>query len=170
MSAADIRADGLDADAIAAILAARQRAVGGVRHIEERAIETLLVFELGGIAHGLPIDCVRAVAPLPKVTRLPNAPAALGGLVAWRGTVVNLFAIAQLLDRDAAAATAMIVLRHDAPRIALAVDAVSGVVAVERQPATSALATHVIDGDERLTRIDPVVLIERLLPARLQEG
>lgn len=170
MSAPLILADGLDADAIAAILAARQRAVGSTRSLDDRPTETLLVFDLGGVAHGLPIDCVRAVAPLPKVTRLPHPPAALTGLVAWRGTVVNLFALADLLDRDAAGATAMIVLRHDAPRIALAVDAVSGVTTIARQPAASALATLVVDGDQRLTRIDPVMLIERLLPARLQEG
>lgn len=170
MSVADIVADGLDADAIAAILAARQRAVGSTPKIDERPTETLLVFDLGGVPHGLPIDCVRAVAPVPKVTRLPHPPTALSGLVAWRGTVVNLFALAQLLDRDAAGATAMIVLRHDAPRIALAVDAVSGVATIARQIISSALATLVIDGHDRLTRIDPVVLIERLLPARLQEG
>jgi|GEM_PF-4689464 len=167
MSAPLIYADGLDADAIDAILAARQRAVGGVRDVDDRPTEALLVFDLGGVAHGLPIDCVRAVAPLPKVTRLPHPPTALSGLVAWRGTVVNLFALADILDRDAAGATAMIVLRHDAPRIALAVDAVSGVSTIPRQDATAALATLVVDGDQRLTRIDPVVLIERLLPARL---
>lgn len=170
MSAHSIHADGLDADAIAAILAARQRAVGGVRQADDRPTETLLAFDLGGVAHGLPIECVRAVAPLPKVTRLPNAPAPLEGVVAWRGTVVNLFALSALLDREAAGAGTMIVLRHDTPRIALSVDSVSGVVTIPRQDATDALSTLVIDGDERLTRIDPVVLIERLLPARLQEG
>ena len=170
MSALDILSDGLDAEAVAAILAARQRAVGGAREVDDRPTEALLVFDLGGIPHGLPIDQVRAVAPLPKVTRLPHPPTALSGLVAWRGTVVNLFALADLLDRDAMGATAMIVLRHDAPRIALAVDAVSGVATIARQNPSSALATLVIDGHDRLTRIDPVVLIERLLPARLQEG
>ncbi|KQM56930.1 MULTISPECIES: chemotaxis protein CheW [unclassified Sphingomonas] len=167
MSAPTIMADGFDADAIATILAARQRAVAQERQADDRPTETLLVFDLGGVAHGLPIDCVRAVAPLPKITRLPHPPTPLAGLVAWRGTVVNLFALADLLDRETAGATAMIVLRHDAPRIALAVDAVSGVVTIPRAEATGALATLVIDGDERLTRIDPVVLIERLLPARL---
>jgi len=170
MTIPTILADGLDADAIAAILSARQRAVGGVRQADERATETLLAFDLGGVPHGLPIDCVRAVAPLPKVTRLPGAPAMLDGLIAWRGTVVNLFALATLLDRDTDGAATMIVLRHDAPRIALSVDSVSGVVTMPRQDTATALSTLVIDGDERLTRIDPVVLIERLLPARLQEG
>lgn len=165
-----ILTDGLDADAIAEILATRQHAVADVRQADDRPTETLLTFDLGGVAHGLPIDCVRAVAPLPKVTRLPGAPATLDGLVAWRGTVVNLFALATLLDRDADAATTMIILRHDAPRIALSVDAVSGVVTMPRQETATALSTLVIDGDERLTRIDPVVLIDRLLPARLQEG
>lgn len=170
MSAPILSADGLDADAIAAILAARQRRHAQERQADDRPTETLLVFELDGLAHGLPIDCVRAVAPLPKITRLPGAPAPLTGLVAWRGTVVNLFALATLLDRDAAGAATMIVLRHDTPRIALSVDAVSGVVTMPRQDATAKLSTLVIDGDERLTRIDPIVLIERLLPARLQEG
>ncbi|KQM86519.1 hypothetical protein ASE67_11985 [Sphingomonas sp. Leaf23] len=170
MNAPILSADGLDADAIAAILAARQRRHAQARQADDRPTETLLVFELGGVAHGLPIDCVRAVAPLPKVTRLPGASAPLSGLVAWRGTVVNLFALATLLDRDAAGAATMIVLRHDAPRIALSVDAVAGVVTMPRQDATPTLSTLVIDGDERLTRIDPIVLIERLLPARLQEG
>lgn len=170
MSAPTILADGLDADAIAAILATRQRAVGGTREADDRPTETLLVFDLGGVAHGLPIDCVRAVAPLPKVTRLPHPPTALRGLVAWRGTVVNLFVLADLLDRDTAEATAMIVLRQDVPRIALAVDSVSGVATIARRDLPSSLANLVIDGDQRLTRIDPVVLIERLLPARFQEG
>lgn len=165
-----ILSDGLDADAIAAILTARQRSVGGVRQVDERSTETLLTFDLGGVRHGLPIDCVRAVAPLPKVTRLPGAPAMLDGLVAWRGMVVNLFALATLLDRDTAGAATMIVLRHDAPHLALSVDSVSGVVTMPRQETTTTLSMLVIDGDERLTRIDPVVLIERLLPARLQEG
>ena len=170
MSVPTILSDDLDADAVAAMLATRQRAVAGIRRTDDVPRETLLVFELGGVAHGLPIDRVRAVAPLPKVTRLPHAPGALSGLVAWRGTVVNLFALAGLLDRETAGATAMIVLRHDAPRIALAVDAVSGVVAVRRPDSAPSLTTLVIDGDQRLTRIDPVALIERLLPARLQEG
>lgn len=170
MTTPTILADGLDADAIAAILTARQRAVGGVRQVDTRATETLLTFDLGGVPHGLPIDCVRAVAPLPKVTRLPGAPVTLEGLVAWRGTVVNLFALGKLLDRDVADAATMIVLRHDAPRIALSVDAVSAVMTMPRPETAAALSTLVIDGDERLTRIDPVVLIDRLLPARLQEG
>lgn len=169
MSAPPIVADGLDADAIAAILLARQRALSRPP-ADERAQETLLAFDLGGVTHGLPIDRVRSVAPLPKVTRLPHAPPALLGLVAWRGTVVNLFALAHLLNRDANSPAAMIVLRHDAPRIALAVDTLAGVVTVPRDDAPPALTRLVAQGDNRLTRIDPALLIETLLPSRLQEG
>ncbi|MDJ0278955.1 chemotaxis protein CheW [Sphingomonas sp. 2R-10] len=169
MSAPPIVADGLDADAIAAILLARQRALSRPPAVA-RAQETLLAFDLGGVTHGLPIDRVRSVAPLPKVTRLPHAPAALLGLVAWRGTVVNLFALAAVLGREPKASTAMIVLRHDAPRIALAVDALAGVVTVPQDDAPPALTRLVAQGDGRLTRIDPASLIETLLPSRLQEG
>ncbi|MGN5373929.1 chemotaxis protein CheW [Sphingomonas hankookensis] len=169
MSAPPIVADGLDADAIAAILLARQRALSRPQAVD-RAQETLLAFDLGGVTHGLPIDRVRSVAPVPRITRLPHPPAALLGLVAWRGTVVNLFALASLLDRTSAGAAAMIVLRHDAPRIALAVDALAGVVAVPRDDAPPSLTRLVAQGDARLTRIDPALLIEMLLPSRHQEG
>lgn len=170
MSAPPIVAEGMDAEAVAAVLRARQRAVAGERTLRERPTETLLAFMLGGVAHGLPITQVRAVAMVPKVTRVPQGPAALLGLVAWRGAVVNLFDPAAPLAREVATAGAMIVLRHDAPRIALAVDALLGVVELPCDDAVPTLS-RLVEGDgERLTRIDPALLIELLLPSRLQEG
>ncbi|KQN91443.1 hypothetical protein ASE90_01090 [Sphingomonas sp. Leaf67] len=170
MSAPPIVADGLDADAIAAVLRMRQRAVSGERIASDRPTETLLAFELGGVAHGLPIEQVRAVAKVPKVTRVPHGPGTLTGVVAWRGAVVNLFNPATLLAREVGTATAMIVLRHDAPRIALAVDALLGVVRTPRDDAPPTLS-RLVEGDgQRLTRVDPPLLIALLLPARLQEG
>ncbi|KQM18021.1 hypothetical protein ASE73_08125 [Sphingomonas sp. Leaf24] len=170
MSAPPIVADGLDADAIAAVLRMRQRAVAGERIASGWPTETLLTFALGGVAHGLPIEQVRAVAMVPKVTRVPHAPGALAGVVAWRGAVVNLFHPASLLAREVGTATAMIVLRHDAPRIALAVDALLGVVDMPQGDAVPTLS-RLVEGDgQRLTRVDPALLIELLLPARLQEG
>lgn len=170
MSARPIVAEGMDADAVAAVLRARQRAVAGERTQRDTPTETLLAFVLGGVAHGLPIAQVRAVAMVPKVTRVPHGPAALLGLVAWRGAVVNLFDPAGLLAREVDTPAAMIVLRHDAPRIALAVDALLGVVDAPQGDTTPTLS-RLVEGDgERLTRIDPTLLIELLLPARLQEG
>lgn len=170
MSAPPIVAEGMDADAVAAVLRARQRALAGERTLRDRPTETLLAFALGGVAHGLPIERVRAVAMVPKVTHVPHGPAALTGLVAWRGAVVNLFDPAALLAREVGTPGAMIVLRHDAPRIALAVDALLGVVDMPRDDAVPTLS-RLVEGDgERLTRIDPALLIELLLPSRLQEG
>ncbi len=170
MTVPPIVAEDMDADDVARVLLARQRAVASRTDMRDRPVETLLAFDLGGVTHGLPIDRVRAVAPLPKVTRLPHAPAALAGLVAWRGSVVNLFSPAAALGRDAGTPAAMLVLRHDAPRIALAVDALLGVVTVAQDDVPSALA-RLVDGDDgRLTRVDPALLIEMLLPSRSQEG
>jgi purine-binding chemotaxis protein CheW len=170
MTAVPIVADGLDSDVVAAILLARQRMVAGERIADERPTETLLTFDLGGVLHGLPIEQVRAVAAMPRITRLPHAPAALAGLVAWRGAVVNLFDPADALGRDTGPAAAMIVLRGDAPRIALAVATLSGVVAVPRDDSPPVLS-RLVEGDGiALTRIDPALLLERLLPSRLQEG
>lgn len=170
MTVPPIVAEDMDADDVARVLLARQRAVAAPIDTDARPVETLLAFDLAGVAHGLPIERVRAVAPLPNVTRVPNAPAALAGLVAWRGMVVNLFTPASALGRDGGTPAAMLVLRHDAPRIALAVDALLGVVDVAISDATPALARLVGSDDDRLTRVDPDLLIDALLPSRSQEG
>jgi purine-binding chemotaxis protein CheW len=165
-----IIAEDRDADDIAAILRERQRAVAGIDTAAPRSTEALLTFDIDGVRHGLPIATVLAVAPLPPVARLPHGPAALTGLVAWRGAVANLFTPAAALGRGPGSPTAMILLRHDHPRIALAVDALPGVVAADVEDAPPALARLVDSEDGRLTRVDPVLLIESLLPSRLQEG
>lgn len=165
-----VTAEGLDEAAIAAVLRDRQRQVAQRTDTPRHPTETLLAFELGGVAHALPIGDVRAVAALPPVSRVPQTPAALLGLVAWRGAVVNLFAPHAALGREAGPAHAMIVLRHDTPRIALAVDRLLGVVTARTDPAPPVLTRLVEAEGDRLTRIDPAHLIEQLLPKRLQEG
>lgn len=170
MTMPPIVADDMDAADVARVLLARQRALSTPADIDDHPVEALLAFDLAGVAHGLPIDRIRAVAPLPKITRVPHAPAALTGLVAWRGMVVNLFTPAAALGRDAGTPAAMLVLRHDAPRIALAVDALLGVVDVAINDAAPALARLVGSDDDRLTRVDPDLLIDALLPSRPQEG
>ncbi len=171
MSRVDIVADGIDAATVAAILRDRQRAIAHAAGTSDRPTETLLGFELGGVAHALPIGDVRAVAALPPVAPVPHGPAALLGLVAWRGAVVNLFAPGRALGRDTVPPPgAMIVLRHDHPRIALAVDLLLGVSTVERVDDAGTLTRLAGPDDARLTRVDTASLIETLLPARLQEG
>ncbi len=170
MTRLTITADGLDADAVAQVLRTRQAALATGDAAPAQASETLLAFVLGGVPHALPIAAVRAVAALPVVAAVPRAPPALIGLVAWRGAVINLFAPGELLGRSADAPGAMIVLRHEHPRIAIAVDRLLGVVAARADEAPPTLARLVDADDERLTRIDPAILIDLLLPARLQEG
>ncbi len=172
MSRLPVTAPGMDADAVAAVLLARQRAIVAAPAGAPRPTESLLSFDLGGVRHGIPIGDVRAVAALPPVTPLPHIAPPLSGLVAWRGTVVNLFAPAMLLGVEAEAASAMILLRHDTPRLAIAVDALHGVVAAIADPsAPQALARSVDSDDGRLTRIDTAALIAAFLPpSRLQEG
>jgi len=172
LSRLPVTAPGMDADAVAAVLLARQRAIVAAPVGAPRPTESLLTFDLGGVRHGIPIGDVRAVAALPPVTPLPHVAPPLSGLVAWRGTVVNLFAPGSPLGVEAGTPTAMILLRHDAPRIALSVDALHGVVAAVADPTASAtLARSVESDDGRLTRIDTAALIAAFLPpSRLQEG
>ncbi|MEP9402153.1 chemotaxis protein CheW [Sphingomonas silueang] len=171
MSGIDIIAEGLDPAAVAAVLRARQRALAAPDAGPAAARETLLAFALDGVAHALPIAAVRAVAAVPPIAAVPQAPPALLGLVAWRGTVVNLFAPGPALGRAATTPGAMILLRHEAPRIALAVDTLTGVVTAA---AADGVATHlsrlVATDTGHVTRIEPALLVELLLPPRLQEG
>ncbi len=62
----------------------------------------------------------------PKITRVPNAPAALDGIASLRGTVLPVFSLARLLDLpDAAADTRPLVIVLAAHEIGLRVDAVA---------------------------------------------
>jgi purine-binding chemotaxis protein CheW len=83
-----------------------------------------LTFRVGVERFGVPAAIVREVARMPRVTRVPHAPASLIGLGNFRGTVLPVVSFARLADR-AAESERRVILLDSAYPLALAVDEVT---------------------------------------------
>ncbi|MFV0624591.1 chemotaxis protein CheW [Sphingomonas sp. ac-8] len=165
----------LDAEAVAAILAERQRALAPLEAADRRARTPVLSWTLGDELYATPLTDLAEVATIPRVTAVPGAPAALLGLIAWRGAVLNLFDPARALRiaSPAEAGRVMLVLRHPAPRVALQVSAVTGAATiVDSGTAGGDATTRFVEADDgqRLAVVDTALLIQRLLARTVQEG
>jgi purine-binding chemotaxis protein CheW len=86
--------------------------------------QQMLTFRVGTERFGVPAGMVREVARLPRVTRVPHAPASLIGLGNFRGSVLPIVSFAKLADRKADNERRVILLDTANP-IALAVDEVT---------------------------------------------
>ncbi len=83
-----------------------------------------LAFTHGGVAYALPAEGLRGVVPRPSAARVPGAPPAVLGLVAWRGRVLPLVAPAGGGHRGSVAAA--VVMAAGAALVAVAADRVEG--------------------------------------------
>ena len=94
--------------------------------------ERFLTFRVDGELYALPANQVAEVIRLPAVARVPQAPKGLLGLANLRGSVLPVASVRGLVgaEESAEATTRAIVLDGAAP-VALAVDAVEALVAVE---------------------------------------
>lgn len=165
----------LDAEAVAAVLAERQRALAPLEAADRRARVPVLVWTLGDERYATPLADLHEVAAIPRVTAVPGAPPALIGLIAWRGAVLNLFDPARALRiaSPAEPGRVMLILRHAVPRVAVQVSAVTGAAAVvDPGDAGGDSPTRFVEADDgqRLAVVDTALLIQRLLARIVQEG
>jgi purine-binding chemotaxis protein CheW len=110
-----------------------------------------LTFSVGGEMLGIAASLVQEVVSLPRLARVPHAPAALMGVAQIRGTIVPVLSVASLLGQDQIPVQRVIVTEMDGP-IGLAVPAVS----------------RMIDGEDAaaVMRIDLAALVARAVPER----
>lgn len=119
----------------------RQRSIQLAAPTPERtrasASVDFLIFRAAGARYALPLASLREIVPMPPAAPVPGAAATVCGVIAWRGEFVTVFDLAAALGFDGrdAPSTAAIVLRKEAPRVALT-----------------------IEGAERMTRLDPAQL------------
>lgn len=100
---------------------------------ESRAETRLLSFTLGDQAFALPLDRIHAVVPLAEdITAIPEAGAAVLGLMGWRDALLPLLSLGTLLGRAAASAARprVIIVAIEGHRTGLVVDAIGDVIAV----------------------------------------
>ena len=89
-----------------------------------------LGFYLGTEIYGLPLDRLREVARVPKVRRLPGAPAGVAGLVNVRGEILcalNMRAILGLPQEPHTGPTFLVALRGFGYPIGLVVDSIADI-------------------------------------------
>jgi len=108
--------------------------------------ETFLIFQLGGETYGLPIADIDEVVTAPEtLTRVPNAPAFIEGVMDLRGRVVPVIDQGRRFgaDRAITGARKVIVTAAGALQAGFIVDAVAGIRAISRSdlaPASELLA------------------------------
>jgi len=95
----------------------------------------LRVARAGSLFYGIATDEISAIVSWQEPTPLPNAPAAVLGVVSIHGSMFTVFHLAELTSDNSAvekSARQIIALRGD-EQLALAVDEVGEIVAVESE-------------------------------------
>lgn len=177
-------APGLDDVGRQALLDARSAALArrGIASARAATLHSYLLCACGADRYGLPLDAVAHVMPARACTAVPGAPPALLGLVARAGRVVSVLSLARALGRSDSDAEPghghFVVLRGNGGAVALAVDRVLGVVAVEAPAgpetpgggpglgtgAVSGYAAAGSGGEDGFVVIDLPRLLRRYLP------
>lgn len=117
------------------------------------AEERLLTVAVGGQRFAVPSAIVREVTRLPRLVRVPHAPAALIGLANIRGVVVPILSLAILTEQVSGGGERRVVVIEDGETVGLAVDEVAQLIG-----ATDA-------AEQSIRALDVAALIARSMPA-----
>src|ERR1700674_1948189 len=93
-------------------------------------IADLLVFHLSGLDCAFPLEAVREIVPMARLSSPPGLPAALAGFLDLRGTAIPIVRLDRLFDlpeQQPGLHTPMIVLRGTLCPIGIMVDSVRGI-------------------------------------------
>jgi purine-binding chemotaxis protein CheW len=133
----------------------------------------LLIFHSSGFDCAFPLEAVREIVPMARLSSPPGMPTGLAGFLDLRGTAIPIVRLDRLLDlpeQQAGLHTPLIVLRGALAPIGILVDSVRGIVPVipaqildiaeDRTFEGCATATIELDGD----------VIHLLSPAALLKG
>lgn len=135
--------------------------------------EQFVVFDLGPERYGIPIDAVQEVLRLPEtITRLPNGPRFVVGIINLRGRPVPVIDQRQRFDAPASSGTLqprVIIVTVGELQAGLVVDAVSEIVSVTSSDITSApsLSTEGSTVFSRIAKFGDDGLILLIDPAEL---
>ena len=144
---------------------ARAAARGGEESAEPEILRELLAFLLVGIPYALPVERVREIVRLRKITPMPRVPPDILGVISLRGEVVQVLDLRMRLGLECPEPTRVsriIVLHGDDEKVTgVLVDAVQEVLRVsesEIRPATSGEGDCVselcVRGDEFVSMIE----------------
>ncbi|MFN3782063.1 MAG: chemotaxis protein CheW [Candidatus Kapaibacteriota bacterium] len=102
---------------------------------EKSEMLQLVTFELAGEFFGIEILKVQEISPMTKITRVPNAPKYVEGVINLRGKVIPVVDLRKLMNlnlRDYDASSRIIVLHLDGKIIGILVDKMNEVIWVNK--------------------------------------
>lgn len=124
-----------------------------------------VIFELDGQSYGAGIHVVREVNLVAAVTRLPNTPAYVEGVIDLRGEIMPVIDLRKRLSlaaREADEDTRLMILALSSGPTALVVDAVDQVVTLADEAITSPGEGMTVAGHEYVTgvaRVDDKLVV-----------
>lgn len=118
-----------------------------------------VVFSVAGHALALPVEAVRRFLPLPRLDRLPTAPAPVDGVFRYHGDIVPVLRLSVLLDLgvdEPGLYAPLILVTWRGRPLALQVDRVHGDVAVPSDRLVSTDASLSFNGCAVASFADPI--------------
>ena len=118
---------------------------GEVKQASNGVIQ-LVSFELEGEEYGIDVLSVREIIRMPEITKMPNTPHYVDGIINLRGTVVPIISLRRrfgLYERDGDRNSRILVMEIDNGLTGFVVDAVAEVIRItstEIQPSPAAVS------------------------------
>lgn len=134
--------------------------------------QRFLAVRVDGVLYAIPAEEVSEIIRVPPVARVPQGPRSLLGVANLRGRVLPLASLRGLLGKDeisSAPTSRAVVLRGAAP-VALTVDSISALVAIDADRVETRQAELAQDAGERLLgafRVDGSGEVARILDVRV---
>lgn len=102
-----------------------------------------VVVRLGGGRFALPMDAVAEVGRTPNVTRVPGTPAWVTGVANWRGRILGVLDLRQLLGlpHGDGGEGRLVVLQRNGSAVGLVAERVDGVIEIGEDALEPALLT-----------------------------
>ncbi len=125
----------------------------------------LVVFRLGKESYGIDVHTVREIFPPQEITRVPNAPEYVEGVINLRGKVVAVIDLRKRFGVEVTETTnesRIVVVEYDGEDVGVIVDAVHEVVSVEADhlaPATEITEQNDARIAQGFARLDEQLII-----------
>ncbi|NGP44106.1 chemotaxis protein CheW [Bacillaceae bacterium SIJ1] len=96
----------------------------------------VIVFQLGEESYGVPVEQVKSIERMESITRVPNAPSFVKGVLNMRGVITPILSLRKrfgLDEVDYTDKTRMIIVTVEQMEVGLIVDAANDVIDIQQQ-------------------------------------
>lgn len=133
----------------------------------------LVVFSLANAAYGIDIESVREIIRIQDITRVPNAPESIEGVINLRGKICPIVDMRKRFEVEAGDETEntrIVVVDVDTEQVGIIVDAVNEVLTIREgavHPASTAVSSNEAEFIEGIAEVESglilLIALERVL-------